>query len=52
MDIPATYIDQFNQAELAFRHQRVYCPLQKRIVTLNELPEAGLSEEDQRWIGL
>lgn len=50
--IPEDYITAFNQAELAFMHQRVFCLREKRLIPLNEFPEAGLSEEDERWIGL
>ncbi|ORX39598.1 PIN domain-like protein [Kockovaella imperatae] len=52
MDIPSTYLAQFAQAELAFMYQRVYCPRAQRIITLNELPEVGISEDDHKWIGL
>lgn len=50
--MPDGYIEAFNQAELAFLHQRVYCPHQKRLVPLCEFPSSGLSSDDEKWIGL
>ncbi|KAK6902606.1 hypothetical protein I204_07454 [Kwoniella mangroviensis CBS 8886] len=52
MTIPPDYLISFAQAELAFIHQRVYCPEQGRLVPLNDFPEGGLGENDERWIGL
>lgn len=52
MKIPPNYVEQFNQAELAFLHQRVFDPVERRLVPLNDFPEKGLKEEDERWIGL
>lgn len=50
--VPDGYIDAFNQAELAFLHQRVYCPHQKRLVPLYDFPPPGLSGDDEKWVGL
>ncbi|EIW70280.1 hypothetical protein TREMEDRAFT_43853 [Tremella mesenterica DSM 1558] len=52
MNVPKDYVKMFNQAELAFIHQRVYDPGSKRLVPLNDFPETGLNEEDERWVGL
>ncbi|WVW83475.1 hypothetical protein I302_105496 [Kwoniella bestiolae CBS 10118] len=52
MTIPPDYLASFAQAELAFVHQRVYCPQQCRLVPLNDFPQGGLGENDERWIGL
>lgn len=51
-NIPADYNALFSQAELAFIFQRVYHPALRRLVPLNDLPEGGLVEEDQKWVGL
>jgi len=51
-DIPLSYDKDFAQAELAFLFQRVYDPLLKRLVPLNNFTDEGLSEEDQKWVGL
>lgn len=50
--VPDNYTDAFNQAELAFMHQRVFCPREMRLRPINDFPEEGLGEEDERWIGL
>lgn len=50
--MPDGYIEAFNQAELAFLHQRVYCPHEKRLVPLCDFPLSGLSGDDEKWIGL
>ncbi|EHN00253.1 Exo1p [Saccharomyces cerevisiae x Saccharomyces kudriavzevii VIN7] len=36
--IPDAYIDEYEAAVYAFQFQRVFCPIQKRIVSLNEIP--------------
>ncbi|KAL1407420.1 hypothetical protein Q8F55_006853 [Vanrija albida] len=51
-NIPPGYSDAFAQAELAFLYQRVFCPEKKRLVPLSDFPEAGLTGEDEKWIGL
>ncbi|WVQ98443.1 hypothetical protein IAU59_005567 [Kwoniella sp. CBS 9459] len=50
--IPPNYLSDFAQAELAFIHQRVYHPHQRRLVPLNDFPEGGLAADDEKWIGL
>ncbi|KAK4685930.1 exonuclease 1, partial [Tremellales sp. Uapishka_1] len=50
--IPPNYIRDFAQAELAFLHQRVFDPETKRMTPLNDFPEGGLKEQDEKWIGL
>lgn len=52
LHVPANYIQAFAQAELAFIHQRVFDPASKKLVPLNELPEGGLKEDDEKWVGL
>jgi hypothetical protein len=52
LHVPANYIQSFAQAELAFIHQRVYDPSLKKLVPLNEFPQGGLKEDDQKWVGL
>jgi hypothetical protein len=52
LHVPVNYIQSFAQAELAFIHQRVYDPTLKKLVPLNEFPQGGLKEDDQRWVGL
>lgn len=52
LNVPQGYIQDFAQAELAFIHQRVFDPATKRLIPLNELPESGLSEDDEKWVGL
>ncbi|WWC61452.1 uncharacterized protein I303_104036 [Kwoniella dejecticola CBS 10117] len=52
MTIPPDYLASFAQAELAFIHQRVYCPHQCRLIPLNDFPMGGLAEDDEKWIGL
>ena len=50
--VPNHYAASFAQAELAFIYQRVFDPRTKRLVTLNDVPDEGLTKEDERWIGL
>lgn len=52
LNVPTGYIQSFAQAELAFIHQRVFDPASKRLIPLNDFPEGGLSEEDEKWVGL
>ena len=37
--ISKEYETEFLKAELTFQHQRVYCPIEKRVVSLHPLPE-------------
>ena len=50
--VPDNYVASFNQAELAFLHQRVYDPDSRALRPLAPFPEGGLQEDDERWIGL
>lgn len=50
--IPPNYLAAFQQAELAFVYQRVFCPEQKRLVPLTDFPDEGLGHDDEKWIGL
>jgi hypothetical protein len=52
LHVPPNYIQSFAQAELAFIHQRVYDPSLKKLVPLNEFPQGGLKEDDEKWVGL
>ncbi|TDH73378.1 hypothetical protein CCR75_008693 [Bremia lactucae] len=36
--IPATYENDFGKAVLTFQHQRVYCPMTKKVVPLTPIP--------------
>jgi exonuclease 1 len=48
--IPSRYLEQFKQAEKCFLHQRVYCPIQEKLVHLTEV-EGIWSEEDEAFVG-
>lgn len=37
--ITKEYETEFLKAELTFQHQRVYCPIEKRLVSLNPIPD-------------
>ncbi len=52
LPVPPNYTASFAQAELAFIHQRVFDPISKRLVPLNDFPEGGLQDQDKAWIGL
>jgi exonuclease-1 len=52
LHVPNDYIKAFAQAELAFIHQRVYDPALKKLVPLNEFPQGGLKDDDEKWVGL
>ncbi|KIM70538.1 hypothetical protein SCLCIDRAFT_12465 [Scleroderma citrinum Foug A] len=50
--VPKGYLDAFHLAEKVFLHQRVYCPLDEKLVTLTELPaEQGYDAEMEAYIG-
>ena len=50
--IPKGYLDAFYRAEKVFLHQRVYCPLDQKLVTLTELPiDQGYDAEMDAYIG-
>jgi exonuclease-1 len=48
--VPVGYLESFNNAELTFLHHRVFCPLEQRLVFLNELAP-GTREEDMPFLG-
>lgn len=48
--VPIGYLESFNNAELTFMYHRVFCPLQQRLVFLNELAP-GTREEDMPFLG-
>ncbi len=52
MQIPQNYQKDFAQAELAFLHQRVFDPVEQRLVPLYDFPEGGLDSEDEKWVGM
>ena len=48
--VPIGYLESFNNAELTFLHHRVFCPLEQKLVFLNELAP-GTREEDMPFLG-
>ncbi|KIV96332.1 hypothetical protein PV10_00213 [Exophiala mesophila] len=48
--VPEDYSQNFRNAELTFLHHRVFCPLQKRMMHLNELGP-GLKDSDLPFLG-
>jgi exonuclease-1 len=48
--VPKGYLEAFNQAELTFLHQRVFCPRTQRMVFHTE-PERPIDEEKMHFIG-
>ena len=48
--IPAGYLERFYKAELTFLHQRVFCPINNKVVLMTEL-EKGAHPEDFSFIG-
>ncbi|ETS73777.1 hypothetical protein PFICI_14723 [Pestalotiopsis fici W106-1] len=48
--VPSDYLKEFQQAELTFLYQRVYCPNAQEQVFLTPLPE-GVNAEDMPFIG-
>ena len=50
--IPSDYKFKFKLAELAFLHQRVYCPIEKKLKPLNPLPKDMIDcDIVNDWIG-
>ncbi len=41
VSIPDNYEHEFKRALLTFKFQRVYCPIRKKLVMLNDIEEAG-----------
>ncbi|EXJ94800.1 hypothetical protein A1O1_03198 [Capronia coronata CBS 617.96] len=50
MMVPNQYAERFQQAELTFLHHRVFCPVAKKMVFLNDLAP-GLLESDMPYLG-
>ena len=48
--VPFHYSKEFQLAEMCFLHQRVYCPLSKKLVHLKD-PGGGLNEETDTFVG-
>ena len=48
--VPAGYLERYQQAELTFLHHRVFCPISKQLVLLNELTPS-MKEWDMPYIG-
>lgn len=48
--VPTNYWNEFQLAELCFLHQRVFCPLSKKLVHLND-PGASLNEDVDTYVG-
>lgn len=48
--VPVGYLESFNNAELTFLHHRVFCPLEQKLVFLNELAP-GIREEHMPFLG-
>jgi len=49
--VPRKYMEQFRLAELCFQHQRVYCPMEERLVYLNGI-NGDWTTEAEAWQGL
>lgn len=50
LHVPADYLAKFQQAELTFLYQRVFCPNAKKLVTLTP-PEDGINLDELPFIG-
>jgi exonuclease 1 len=50
LSVPADYLERFRDAELTFIHHRVFCPVQKRMVFMQELLP-GMKEEQMPFLG-
>lgn len=50
LQVPADYLANFRQAELTFLYQRVFCPNDKKLVTLTA-PEDGINLDELPFIG-
>ncbi|KAF8472832.1 PIN domain-like protein [Kalaharituber pfeilii] len=49
-NVPIDYLENFRRADLTFQHQRVYCPIAKRMVMCTE-PQSSLTDEELIFIG-
>ncbi|CCE62195.1 hypothetical protein TPHA_0C00380 [Tetrapisispora phaffii CBS 4417] len=47
--IPKTFLMEYYKACLAFQYQRVYCPNQKKIVSLNDLTDEVISKVSEKY---
>ncbi|KPI44413.1 Exodeoxyribonuclease 1 [Cyphellophora attinorum] len=50
LSVPADYLERFRDAELTFSHHRVFCPVQKKMVFMQELLP-GMKEEQMSFLG-
>ncbi|KAI4260948.1 MAG: hypothetical protein LQ352_000104 [Teloschistes flavicans] len=48
--VPAGYLEAFQQAELTFLHQRVYCPIANDVIMATKLP-IGVNAESFDFLG-
>ncbi|KAG5338503.1 hypothetical protein C0989_007275 [Termitomyces sp. Mn162] len=48
--VPPKYMNNFNLADKCFQHQRVYCPLEEKLVYLTEV-DADWTEEEEAYVG-
>jgi len=48
--VPPNYMEEFQRANLTFKHQRVFCPQQECLVMWNE-PDESLPDETLVYIG-
>ncbi|GAA5878936.1 hypothetical protein JCM16303_007237 [Sporobolomyces ruberrimus] len=50
LTVPRNYVDEFRRAELTFLHQRVFDPVDRKLVHFSPLPE-GKTAEDMPFVG-
>ncbi|KAG6888721.1 hypothetical protein C0992_007630 [Termitomyces sp. T32_za158] len=48
--VPRKYLNDFNLADKCFQHQRVYCPLQEKLVYLTEV-DSSWTKEEEAYVG-
>ncbi|KAG6899331.1 hypothetical protein C0993_011185 [Termitomyces sp. T159_Od127] len=48
--VPRKYMDDFNLADKCFQHQRVYCPLEEKLVYLTEV-DTDWTKEEEAYVG-
>lgn len=49
--VPDGYAEQFKQAVLPFLHQRVFCPLEQKLVHLSPVPGRDWDDDRERYVG-
>lgn len=49
--VPPDYVEKFKKAELTFLHHRVFCPMEQKMVYLNEL-DRDMEESDMPYLGV